>query len=162
MFINIATYGLKKSSVAKSKNAKEIETPVKPKPEIFMTQRTFLWQIVTDKKMIEANTVFKERIKFDTDYVAIEENFKDVAFDFNSTIKPDENGELDNPSYISKTLIYKFEIKKDLLILTETDSKIVKKFKIFFNKNKEAIRLQNVDNKRFYDPTTSHDASKSM
>ncbi len=163
MFMSITAFAQKKPSVAKSKISKQqIQTPLAVKPDAFKEKQAFSWQIVTDKKILAANTVFKEKIQFEYNLVTIEQNFKDEPFDFNSTIKPDENGELYNPTYISKTLIYRFEVKNDVLILTETDTKVVKKFKIFFNKNKEAIRLQNLTNKRFYNPTAFHGASKSM
>ena len=162
MFVSMTAYAQNKSSAVKSKSSKQIQKTLAVKPDTFKEKQAFSWQIVTDKKILAANTVFKEIIQFEYNLVTIEQNFKDEPFDFNSTIKPDKNGELTNPTYISKTLIYKFEVKNDVLILTETDTKVVKKFKIFFNKNKEAIRLQNLTNKRLYNPTPYRGASKSM
>lgn len=163
MFVSITAYGQKNTIDVKTKTIEQkTKTPLAVKADVFKKQQAFSWQIITDKKLLEANTVFKEIIQFEYNLVTIEENFKDEPFDFNSTIKPNENGVLTNPSFISKTLIYRFEVKNDLLILTETDSKAVKKFKIFFDKNKEPIRLQSLENKRFYNPTAYKGSSKSM
>ncbi|TDG36420.1 hypothetical protein EZJ43_07835 [Pedobacter changchengzhani] len=162
-FVSVSAFGQKKPTVVKSKTSKqEANAPIKTKSYLFGIRKAFSWQITTDQKLLPANKVFKENIQFEYDLVTIEENFKDEPFDFNSTIKPDENGVLANPSFISKTLIYRFEVKNDLLILTETDSKAVKKFKIFFNKNKEPIRLQSLTTKRVYNPTAFKGSSKSM
>ncbi|TDQ08298.1 hypothetical protein [Pedobacter metabolipauper] len=169
LLVLVSANGFAQKKSAKKAPAKKIYhippaiNPPKEEPETTpMFPQAFAWQINADTTLA-ANVVFREIIEISGNNVNSRASHKEEPVTLKRSKEKDYNVEEAVRSSITTQLKqYNSMLVKDFLTLTDKDTKAERKFKLFYDQDKNIIRLQDVKTKKFYESTHFEGGSPSM